>query len=211
MIAAPLAGMPKDSFELTSQSGQQFLRPRNDATGEVTYDLDANGSPLTGFDAGVRFLDLRKGLAPDKLTAETRQSGIITQSGEAFMEWSLSHDGPFHQLAHYPEQLHWRDGDPIGRLLLWPEYFRTVRDLPAGTSHVFVRFRSSGPGLDSIRLAAYAHAAAPKGRLKLTQVWVENGRRREHLEQFSAATHHRQFTIVAGGKVRNQAVVLAVE
>ncbi len=210
-ISAPLGGMPKSSFELISQNGQQFLLPSKAATGEVTYELDANGSPLTGFDAGVRFLDLRGGLAPDKLTAETRQSGMDTQRGEASMEWSLSPDGPFHQLAHYPEQLHWRDHNPIDRLLLWPEYFQTVRDLPAGTSHVFVRFRSSGPALDSVRLAAYARDAAPKGRLKLTQVWVENGRRQEHQEELPAATRKRQFTIKAGGNVRNQAVILAAE
>lgn len=210
-VPALLRKSPTRGFELVNQSGREFLCPSAHKTGEILYALEADDKLLTGFDAGARFLDLRDGLAPDKLTAETRRSGITSAKGEASIAWSLSPDGPFHQLWHYPAQLEWRDGNPISRLLLWPDVFRQIRDLPVGTKHVYVRFRSSGPALDNIRLAVYAREGEPTGLVKLTQVWFEGGARREHMERFDATTLHRQFTIDAGADVRNEAVILAAE
>jgi hypothetical protein len=210
-ITTPLSQAPAHNFKLVNQSGQEFLLPSPGKTGEAVYALEADGSLLTGFDAGGRFLDLRDGLAPDKLTAETRHSGITTSAGEASISWSLSPGAPFHPLWRYPEELRWRDGDPINRLLLWPEVFRQIRDLPPDTKRVYVKFRSSGPALDKIRLAVYAKGPSPKGLLKLTQVWLENGVRRNHVEQFEGATRDRKFTINAGPNVRNLAVILAAE
>ncbi len=210
-VAAPLDRSPARNFHVVNQNGQAFLLPAAGKTGEAVYVLEANGRSLAGFDAGARFLDLRDGLAPDKLTAETRHVGINSASGEASVEWSLSPDGPFRRLWHYPQTLQWRDGDEISRLLLWPEVFQHVGDLPADTKRVYVKFQSSGPALDKIRLAVYAKEPPPAGVIKLTQVWLENGVRREHAEQFDAATRDRTFTIRAGPQVRNQAVILAAE
>ena len=210
-IPVPLAESAGENFELVSQSGQDFLCPSANKSGEIVYALDADGSPLTGFDAGARFLDLRDGLAPDKLTAETRHTGIASAAGDASLAWSVSPNGPFHRLWHYSEKLAWRDGDPIEQLLLWPEVFQQVRDLPPGTKRVYVKFRSSGPALDNIRLAVYAEAPPPKGLVRLTQVWLEEGARREHVQEIEATTREHEFTIRAGSDVQNQAVILSAE
>ena len=207
-IPAPLATAATQDLKVNSQSGQEFLFPVTGKTGEAVYALEADGRPLTGFDAGARILDLRDGVAPDKLTAETRPAGLTTFAGEASISWSISQDGPFHDFWHYPNELRWRDGDPITRLLLWPEVFQQVRDLPAGTKRVFVKFRSSGPALDSIRLAAYARESSPRGFIRLTQVWHEGSTRREHVEKFDASTRSRQFNLQAGSDVSNEAIIM---
>lgn len=206
-IPAPLAASPAHGFQLINQNAQEFLRPVNGQAGEIVYCLDADGDSLLGFDAGARFLDLRSGLAPDKLTAETRHSNIVTAIGPASIAWSTAPDGPFITLWHYPEKLVWRDGDPISRLLLWPEVFRQVRDLPGGTKHVYIRIRSSGPAVDNIRLAVYAQGKSARGQTKITQIWLDNGQRKEHVERFDATTRKREFTIQGGADTRNVAVI----
>ncbi len=210
-IPAPLDQSPGQDFELVNQSGQKLLCPAGGNTGEVVYGLDAEGSALRGFDAGARFLDLRDGLAPDKLTAETRHADITSPTGDASIDWAVSPSGPFHPLWHYPEEIAWRDDDPVKQLLLWPEIFKHVGDLPAGTKRVYVRFRSSGPALDTIRLAVYAEAPPPRGLVRLAQIWLEGGVRREHVEDVEATSRGREFTIQAGANVKNEAVILAAE
>ena len=210
-IPAPLSAAPGRGFELVNQNAQEFLRPTNGHMGEIVYCLDADGAPLVGFDVGARFLDLRNGLAPDKLTAETRRTNIITAAGPASLAWSSEPDGPFQSLWNYPEKLVWLDGDPISRLLLWPEVFRQLNNLPAGTRHVYVKIRSAGPAVDNIRLAVYAQENAPKGWAKITQIWLENGQRREHVERFDATTQEHEFTVQGGVGIRNLAVIFEGE
>jgi hypothetical protein len=210
-IPAPLAASPAHGFELVNHNAQEFLRPATGQTGEIVYSLDAGGEPLLGFDVGGRFLDLRNGLAPDKLTAETRHTNVITATGPASLAWSVSPDGPFRPLWHYPDKLVWLDGDPISRLLLWPEVFRRVRDLPAGTKHVYVKIRSSGPAVNNVRLAVYAQERSPGGQAKITQIWLDNGQRREHVERFDATTRKHEFTVQGGTATRNLAVIFEGE
>ncbi len=210
-IPTPLKTAAMQDLKLVSQNGQQFLCPVTGKTGEEVYTLEADGKPLTGFDAGARFLDLRDGVAPDKLTAEVRPAGVTTAAGEASISWSISPNGPFHEFWHYPNELQWRDGDPITRLLLWPEVFQQVRDLPAGTTRVYVKFRSSGPALDNIRLAAYARESSPRGSIKLTQVWREGNTPRDHVERFDASTLSRQFSLQAGPDISNEAIILEAQ
>ncbi len=195
-------------LDLITESGQSFLEPARGQTGVATFELAANGRALTGFDAGARFLDLRDGLAPDKLTAEVRHTAVRSSAGAASIEWSLSPDGPFHPLWSYPKKLVWRDGEKIDRLLLWPEAFEQVRDVPRGSKRVYVRFRTSGPSIDNIRLAVYAAAAPPAGQLQITHVWKENGARREFVERIDAADGERRYNVPAGPNVENEAVVL---
>ncbi len=210
-IPVPLSVLATHGFELINQSGQELLRPPNGHTGEIVYSLDAGGAVLTGFDVGARFLDLRNGLAPDKLTAETRRTNIIAAAGPASLAWSVAPDGPFQPLWSYPQKPTWLDGDPISRLLLWPQVFQEVRLLPAGTKRVYVKIRSSGPAVDDLRFAVYAQGTPPTGQVKVTQIWSENGQRREHVERFHATTANREFTIRAGKDVQNLAIVFQEE
>ncbi len=209
-IPAPLAQAPVQGLEFISEQGQELLHPI-DSKGEVTYVLQAGGRSLVGFDVGARFLDLSEGLAPDKLTAETRHTNVKTHKGDASIVWSASPDGPFQPLWTYPAEVTWRDGTSIDRLLLWPEAFEQVRKLPAGTKHIYVKLRTAGPAIDSIRLAAYAEAPPPSGRLTITQIWIDQGLRRKHDEEIPAQSREHLFTISAGTDVQNEAIIFAVE
>ena len=210
-IPTPLSQEPAHHLKLVSEQGQQFLLPTSGHPGYMLYALDAGGRTLTGFEAGARFLNLSGGLAPDKLTAETRHTSITCANGPASLSWSTSPDGPFHELWNYPAKLEWKDHQPIDRLLLWPEVFRQVHALPSNTKRVYVKLSSAGPAIDSIRLAVYAASSAPSGHLKITQVWREAGVRREHVEQIDAATAHRRYSFNAGAKVSNESVALSNE
>jgi hypothetical protein len=207
-IPAPLEHAPVHNLEFIDEAGQGLLRPVPNQTGEAIYTLEADGDQLTGFEAGARILDLRDGLAPDKLTAETRHTAVVTQKGEVVLSCSTTPKGPFHELWRYPENLKWRDGDAIDRLLLWPEVFRQVRTLPPGTRRVYVKFLSSGPALDHVRLAVYATAPPPNGSLKITQIWREGSTRREHVELVNAKSVERRFKIAAGTGIKNEAVIM---
>ena len=206
--SASLSSAPARDLRLVTENGQAFLLPAAQKTGELLYDLQAGDSPITGFEVGTRFLNLRGHLAPDKLTAETRPTTVTTEDGETSISWSRSHEGPFHQIYKSPSKLEWLDGDPVDRLLLWPEVFQKVPDLPAGMKHVYVKIKSSGPAIDNIRLAVYAAAAQPSGKLEITQVWSEGGKRHEHIETVDAAAGERHFTVSAGPGARNESVTM---
>jgi hypothetical protein len=209
-IPAPLANAPVHNLKLITESDQQFLLPQ-DSDASVLYALDADGKPLTGFDAGARFLSLRDGLAPNKLTAETRHTDVETKDGPAAISWALSPKGPFHQIWRSPDKLSWRDGQAVDRLLCWPEVFRSFQDLPAGTKRVYVRLSSAGPAIDSIRLAIYAAGSPPSGHLKIIQRWREAGVRREHVEPVDGAAMQHVFAIQARGTITNESITLSNE
>ena len=207
-IATPLEHAPVHDLQFINEGGQSLLRPMPGKSGEVVYTLEANGGPLAGFDIGARFLDLRNNLAPDKLTAETRHTSIVTEKGQAGVSWSMNIDGPFQELWQFPQRLNWRDGDSINRVLAWPEVFRQVRHLPPGTKRVYVKFVSSGPALDDIRLAIFETGKIPDGSIKITQVWREGGSRREHAEMLDGKLTESRFKITAGAAVQNEAIIM---
>jgi hypothetical protein len=209
-IPAPLAAAPAHGLQLITENGQQFLLPQEPG-GNIVYELDSAGKSLTGFDVGARFFNLRDGLAPDKLTAETRHTSVTTKDGPAAISWALSPQGPYHEVWRSSEKLSWRDGQPVDRLLRWPEVFRAFHDLPAGTKRVYVRLSSAGPAIDNIRLAIYAAGAQPSGRVKVVQRWRENGVRREHVEQIDATAMQHVFAIRARGTVTNESITLSNE
>ncbi|MBP1602742.1 MAG: putative domain lipoprotein [Acidobacteria bacterium] len=120
-----------------TEGGQNVLWPDRGQTAEIIFELAApDGSPLSSFDAGSRFLDLRDGLAPDKLTAETRRTSLGGQSqneagsAQASLAWSVSMTGGYRVLWQYDQRLPWLDGKPVNKLLRWPEVDRRVTDLP---------------------------------------------------------------------------------
>ena len=190
------------------ENGQSFLLPLAGKQGEAMYAVSLNGEPLTGFDIGARFLDIRDGLVPDKLTAEIRHTSISTSAGAASIAWASSANGPFREIWHYDPHLSWLDGDVTDRLLRWPEIFKEVRSLSPGQHEVFIRLRSSGPAIDNIRLALYSRATGA-GKLVITQLWAENGRNHRHDESILAGELSHHFALTTGTKIENQTVVFS--
>lgn len=200
-----LRRLASDGLELVEEQGQEMLRPK-DGGGETVIELSAGGKSLLGFDAGARFIHVTGGLAPDKLTAETRRTSVRTKPGTTSIEWALSRSGPWRTLWTYPTKPEWRDNDPIDRVLNWPEAFASVRELPQGVKSVYVRFRSTGPCLDNVRLAALTAGPTPKGRLKITHTWREQGSVRQHHELVDASTKEYSYVIWTGQDVHNESV-----
>ncbi len=205
------------SVRSVTEGGQEMLWPEDGQTGEVIFELGApDRSQLAGFDAGSRFLDLRDGLAPDKLTAETRRTGYGSRTGsasgspQASLAWSASLTGKYETLWQYDQRLRWRDGKTVNQLLRWPEVDRRVRDLPAGTRKVYVRYRFSGMGMDSVRLATIAHRPPQAGALEILHQWTADGRRREHRERVERAELERDYVIDTGDAVRIRNVALSL-
>jgi hypothetical protein len=208
-VAAPLANAPVKDLRLVTEKGQSFLMPATGKPGTVDYALESPGSQLTSFEVGARFLNLKNHLAPDKLTAETRPTAVTTRDGEASVAWAVAPEGPFHTVYQTTAKPQFLDGDPIDRLLQWPEAFQKVQ-LPAGTTRVYVRILTDGPAIDSIRLAQYVTSAPPLGRLQVKQVWTEGKERREHTELIEAAEKSREFSIHAGTNVKNQSITFSL-
>ncbi len=201
-----------------TEDGQEILWPEDGQTAEVIFELAATDrSQLAGFDAGSRFLELRDGLAPDKLTAETRGSSYGSRSeaeaglAHASLAWSASLDGKYEVLWQYDQRLPWLDGKPVTRLLRWPEVDRRVRDLPAGTRKAYVRYRFSGMGLDSVRLAAVTSHPLRPGVLEIIHRWDADGQRREHLERVERPELAHDYVIDTGDavKIRNAALIFS--
>ena len=194
-----------------AENSQGFLTPKNDNPAEFVFELSASdGGSITGFDAGGRFLDIRDGLAPDKLTAEVRKTSYRPgkASPKASLTWSMALDGEYRALWEYTGKPHWLDGKPIDRLLRWPEVDRQVRSLPAGTKHVYVRYRIDGMGLDDVRLAVLGEERRQQGRLEITHSWQANGREQSYAERIpDPASEHRYAIDGGAGAIVNQAVI----
>jgi hypothetical protein len=207
-IPTPLDCAPVHALQVGTENGQQFLYPSAGAEGYALYKLESSAGSLTGFDVGARFLDMPDGIAPNKLTAETRQSKVQTTKGTAAISWSLSAAGPFRELWTYPETLQWKDGHGIDRLLRWPEVFREVRSLPTGTTHVYIKISTTGPAVDNLRLTRYQTARRPAGIVEVLQAWREHGVRREHAESLAASDRRHNFGFRAGTDIENDSVTI---
>jgi hypothetical protein len=199
------------------ESDQSVLWPDNGATAEAVFELSApNGAALSGFDAGARFLDLRGGLAPDKLTAETRTTALGAPLGttavrpEASLAWSLSPMDGFTPLWDYDPEFKPKDGRPVAQFLRWPEVDRQIRSLPPGTRKVYVRYRLKEMGLDSPRLAVVVPQTPSESTLEVTHQWLENGQAKEHTERIGSANSGRNYRIdvPTGATIVNRAVIL---
>jgi hypothetical protein len=198
------------------EQGQGFLLASSPTQGEVIFELkNPDGSPLRGFEAGGRFLDIRDGLAPDKLTAEVRKLQLKLDGGAdaprlGRLEWSASLDGRFQNLWTYLPPTDWKDGQPIDRVLLWPEVDRGVTRLPADCRRVFVRYQLQGNmALDSVRLAVTSPGSLKSSQLQITHTWETATGARSHSERISDPTRSHAYTVeVSGGDASNQAVIL---
>jgi len=199
---------------LVTAAGQSYLANTKDEAGDAIFELQApDGGPITGFDAGARFLDLRDGLAPDKFTAEVRKVAPWPGSSRpqsASVSWSERPEGPYRTLWIYDPQVKWKDSDAIDRTLRWPEVDCPVRGLPPGTRRVYVKYQMNGLAMDSSRLAVLRERMQSGSTLQITHVWQENGKRRDRIEQVSSRAKSKGYGIdvPAGATVVNEALVL---
>ena len=209
----------KAAFQFTNaryvaELSQGMLQPQPQKTAEILFELSApDESPLTGFDAGGRFLDLRDQLAPDKRTAEVRgtELGLAKSDNEvsASLEWSVSPAGPYTALWKYNPAPQWKDGKPFQQLLRWPEVDRQVRNIPAGTRKIYVRYQLTNIALDDIRLAALAEPAVTSPALEVIHVWFENDKEHSHVEHIANLREEHPYTVALqpSGKLKNYAVI----
>jgi hypothetical protein len=194
------------------EKGQGILWPNGAIAAQIVYELSApDGVPLSGFDAGARFLDLRDHLAPDKFTAETRPTVLGRKpSGDpgASMAWSLSPGTGYQILWEYNPNFVLKDGAPISQALRWPEVDRQVRSLPAGTRKIYVRYTLKEMGMDSPRLAVISPRRDTPSGLEIIHEWTVDGRAGKHVERIEDGRIGRSYVvnIPAGGKVSNRAV-----
>jgi hypothetical protein len=203
-----------ENVQYIAEQAQGFLAPRDALPGEITFELSAAGdAPIRGIDAGGRFLDIRNREAPDKFTAEVRQTAYESKVPEAertaSLGWSVNPDGPYTEMWRYDPGLKWKDGIPIDRTLRWPEVFRQVRGLPEGTRRVYVRYRLRGVALDSVRLAAISPEAQRSRILEVTHLWHEGKRARSHMERISEPWREHEYVVrTASAAIKNDALIL---
>jgi hypothetical protein len=181
----------------------------SESPGEFVFRLTGpNGAPLSGFDAGGRFLDLSTGLAPDKFTAEVRKvAPFPANHAAASIAWSKSPDGPFQTIWEYDPRLKWRDGIAIDRTLLWPEVDRHVE--VSGAPELYVRYQIRGLALDNFRLAVETPGRQDSSALEVTHVWSEDGMAKTRTRRIPAGSSAYRYAveIPKGAKVVNQAVI----
>lgn len=198
-----------------AQDGQGYVINDGEQAGDVVFEVAAGHGDLSGFDVGGRFLDLKDGIAPNKFTAEIRHVTPWPANrkgpGSASIAWSTSSHGPWKTLWTYNPKLTWLDGQPIKQVLRWPEVDRSVRDLPVGTEHVYVRYQFEGLAIDHFRLASIRpENPSASQHLKITQIWEENGKQREFHKDIQNANVAQSYeiSIPKQADVTNVALIL---
>lgn len=202
--------------DFTSERAQGYLENQHGKTAELVFPLSApKGRTLSRVDVGGRFLDLRNGLAPDKLTAEVRRvppwPADPNAVSSASIAWSTSPAGPWTPLWTYHQEISWPDDHATPRVLRWPEVDRSVRVLPSGISTVFVRYQFSNLALDDIRLATVQQAPESTA-VRITHSWSDNGVAHEQTETFTG-TQTRDYHVVvpAGTDFHNERFEIAAQ
>jgi hypothetical protein len=166
---------------------------------ELLFRVRSVGNePLIAVHAGARFIDVAKGLAPDKFTAETRpvaKSPLGMTAGEASIAWGTAADGPFTAVWNF------RPGRADVRTLVWPEVDRVI-PVDGKLREIFVRFRVRGFAVDSLRIS-YATAASGHSPLLITHQWAEGGVAHEKSIVVGAGVESQRYSL----EVRKDAVV----
>jgi hypothetical protein len=204
-----------ENATFVAQDGQGYVINDGDSAADAIFEVDAKQGNLSGFDVGGRFLDLKDGIAPNKFTAEIRHVTPWPANrkgpGSASIAWSSSGDGPWKTLWTYNPTLTWLDGQPVKQVLRWPEVDRSVRDLPAATEHVYVRYQFQGLAIDHFRLASIRpENPSATQHLRITQIWEENGMQREFHKDILNANVANSYHISIPEKtdVTNVALIL---
>ena len=199
-----------EGLEYRDEASNGLLLPKAGAEGAVVFQVTSpDSAPLESVYLGGRFL-LLEDLAPEKLTAETRDTVLgMSDSAAASMSWALSTEGPWQKLWRFEPPTEWIDQEPEERLLLWPEVDREINSLPKDTSQVYVRYAVSGMALDEIRLAAFTKGKNRGTPLVVTHNWSANGRRISQSHEFSEPGIPAEYTIDTGAfsKIENHSIV----
>ena len=203
------------NISYTGDRSQGYVINKSPEKAELIFEVAAaEGLTLTGFDAGGRFLDLRDGLAPDKFTAEVRSvvpwPAKNAPGPEASVSWALRPEGPYKALWNYDPKLTWRDSVTIDRTLRWPEVDRSVRDLPAGTRRIYVRYQIRGMAVDDFRLAGISPANPSPSTLQITHLWRESGQARKHVQSIADPNAPQTYSVQISDTaiVTNEAVIM---
>lgn len=189
--------------------GQGYWTAALEGPAEFVFRLADSAGPLSGADVGARFLDLSRGLAPDKLTAEVRAVGRLRPAqAAASIAWSRLPNGPFQTIWQYDPKVRWRDGIPIDRVLAWPE---VDRHIDVSGPDIYVRYRIQGMAVDSFRIAVERPGAAHSSPLEVTHVWKQDGSSRTATQQLAAGVSEQSYSIdiPAGARVSNEAIIFA--
>ena len=192
-----------------TNGAQGYWIPAPARTAEFVFRLAGHqGEPLSALHAGARFLDLSRGLAPDKLTAEVRPvTPLPAAQPSASIAWSRSPAGPFQSLWEFTPKPTWKDRDPITRTLPWPEIDRRL-ELP-NLPEVFIRYRFRDLALDHFRLALETIAPPPASSLTITHHWHEGDQPRSSSLTLPASAPYRYYTIdtPTNTQITNHAIV----
>jgi len=193
--------------KFVSAGGQGIWTAARQGFAELLFRV-ASASPAEAFEMGARLLDLGRGLAPDKFTAEVRRvPAIAPNAAAASIAWSATPGGPFDTVWEYDPRLRWRDGNPIDRTLLWPEVDRRVAVNHA--RELFVRYRFRDLALDSVRMAVETPAVGAPQPLEIRHIWKENGVERSFTRTTGAGAKAAAYTIdtAPDARIENTAVI----
>ena len=168
-------------MEFHEEGGQGYLRNEEGQAAELIFAMDSRGEgELHAVDAGGRFLDLSQGLAPDKLTAETRRvkawPADAAQPRAASLAWSASANGPWSDVWTFDEKTTWPDGMATPQKLQWPQVDRTISGLGNGAAPIYIRYRFQNIAVDDIRLATVSRPRGNTQAVQVTHCWTENGK-----------------------------------
>jgi len=203
------------NIEWSSDGGQGYLVNTANESGEMIFKLSSNGAGgLTGVDVGGRFLDLKGGLAPDKLTAETRKvvpwPTDMKAPQSASISWSSQPNGPWATVWSFDPNITWPDGGTVKQILRWPEVDRSVRDLNAGSKPIYVRYLFKNLAIDDIRLATISQPPATHTGLTITHTWNVDGKHGEHVEEIDGTTSKTyRFDVPTNSSIENEALTMA--
>ena len=205
-----------ENLQYEDANGQGYLKNGAAGPGSAIFELtEADGTGISSFDAGGRFLDLRAGLAPDKLTAEVRKvepwPSAAASSPHASIGWAIRAEGPYQTLWEYNPQRNWKDGQAIDRVLLWPEVDRHVSQVPPGCRRIYVRYEVQGMAMDDVRLAL-TRSASGSSPLVITHEWLENGTKKTRTQRVSSKATEARYNIDIpdGVSVSPEALVMEI-
>ena len=168
---------------------------------------------LQAVDAGGRFLNLSQGLAPDKLTAETRHIAAWPADQAAPMSasisWSNSNHGPWTTVWALPPKTAQSNDMQGAHTLQWPEVDRKIQSVASGSSPVFVRYQFQNIAMDDVRLATMRRPVAAATQLRVTHCWNANGKPENSTHVSSSEQDSYSVSIPPGSDVQPVALVLS--
>ena len=192
--------------------GQGYLRNEDGRDGELVFAFDrSEDGALQEVDAGGRFLNLSGGLAPNKLTAETRPvprwpaDPKAAQSGS--ISWATTEHGPWTTLWSFADGKQ-PAGDDV-QTLQWPEVDRKITALPQGSGPVYLRYQFRNLALDDVRLATVRAPKTSSTALTVTHCWVADGKPASFSRTFRGGAASYAVDVPVNASVQPTAFVLS--